>query len=149
MYLPEIDLWLDSLRKKDTSLISHAHSDHTARHLRPVLTPNTLLLLSDYLKKSDPIPLSYHEPLDCGKYTLTLYPAGHCLGSAQALIQSKSGVVGVGVRDQTGVPLSKGVQPQVYLREIHAAFKNYLQSAQGLGAVYPTTGPVDLVGQDM
>ena len=90
VYLPEIDLWLDSLRKKDTSLISHAHSDHTARHLRPVLTPNTLLLLSDYLKKSDPIPLSYHEPLDCGKYTLTLYPAGHCLGSAQALIQSKS-----------------------------------------------------------
>jgi len=90
VYLPEIDLWLDSLRKKDTSLISHAHSDHTARHLRPVLTPNTLLLLSDYLKKSDPIPLSYHEPLDCGKYTLTLYPAGHCLGSAQSLIQSKS-----------------------------------------------------------
>jgi len=90
VYLPEIDLWLDSLRKKDTSLISHAHSDHTARHLRPVLTPNTLLLLADYLKKSDPIPLSYHEPLDCGKYTLTLYPAGHCLGSAQSLIESKS-----------------------------------------------------------
>ena len=67
VYLPEIDLWLDSLRKKDTSLISHAHSDHTARHLRPVLTPNTLLLLADYLKKSDPIPLSYHEP--CLLYT--------------------------------------------------------------------------------
>ena len=57
-------------------------------------------------------------------------------------------MVGVGVRDQTGVPLSKGVQPQVYLREIHAAFKNYLQSAQGTGAGYPTTGQVDLVGQD-
>jgi len=89
VYLPEIDLWLDSLRKKETSLISHAHSDHTARHLRPVLTPNTGLLLSEYLKKSDPITLQYHEPLDGGKYTLTLYPAGHCLGSAQVLIESK------------------------------------------------------------
>ncbi len=59
-----------------------------------------------------------------------------------------SGVVRVGVRDQTGVLLSKGVQPQVYLREIHAAFKNYLQSAQDSGAAYPTTGPVNLVGQD-
>jgi len=89
VYLPEIDLWLDSLRKKDTSLISHAHSDHTARHLRPVLTPNTGLILSDYLKKTDPITLQYHEPMDRGKYTLTLYPAGHCLGSAQVLIESK------------------------------------------------------------
>ena len=89
VYLPELDLWLDSLRKRDFGLISHAHSDHTARHLRPVLTGNTRLLLSDYLKRSDPIALGYGEPLDRGDYTLTLYPAGHCLGSAQALITSK------------------------------------------------------------
>ncbi len=89
VYLPELDLWLDSLRKREFGLISHAHSDHTARHLRPVLTGNTRLLLSDYLKRSDPIALGYGEPLDRGDYTLTLYPAGHCLGSAQALITSK------------------------------------------------------------
>jgi len=81
---------LDSLRKREYSLISHAHSDHTARHNRPVLTPNTRLLLSDYLKKSDPVTLEYHEPLEADGYTLTLYPAGHCLGSAQALVESKS-----------------------------------------------------------
>ena len=89
VYLPELDLWLDSLRKREFGLISHAHSDHTARHLRPVLTGNTRLLLSDYLKRSDPITLDYGEPLDRGGYTLALYPAGHCLGSAQALITSK------------------------------------------------------------
>ena len=90
VYLPEMDLWLDSLRKREFGLISHAHSDHTARHVQPVLTPNTRLLLSDYLKRSNPITLEYGEPLDRGDYTLTLYPAGHCLGSAQALITSKA-----------------------------------------------------------
>ena len=89
VYLPELDLWLDSLRKRDFGLISHAHSDHTARHTQPVLTPNTRLLLSDYLKRSEPITLEYGEPLDRGDYTLALYPAGHCLGSAQALITNK------------------------------------------------------------
>tara|TARA_B100000315_G_scaffold109370_1_gene100370 strand:- start:1014 stop:2006 length:993 start_codon:yes stop_codon:yes gene_type:complete len=93
VYLPEVDLWLDSRRQKEFSLISHAHSDHIARHRRPVLTPNTGLLLSEYLKSSSPIILDYHEPLETANYTLTFYPAGHCLGSAQALVESKlSGV---------------------------------------------------------
>jgi len=89
VYLPELDLWLDSLRRQEIGFISHAHSDHTARHVRPILTPNTLRLLADYLEKSDPVPLPYHEALDQDGYSITLYPAGHCLGSAQALIQSR------------------------------------------------------------
>ena len=90
VYIPELDLWLDSRRKQDSSVISHAHSDHTGRHLRPVVTPNTLLLLRDYLKKSDPVVLPYGEPLETATHTLTLYPAGHCLGSAQTLVVSKA-----------------------------------------------------------
>ncbi len=89
VYLPELDLWLDSLRKQELGLISHAHSDHTARHRRPILTANTRTLLADYLKRADPITLDYGEPLEQKGYTLTLYPAGHCLGSAQALVTSK------------------------------------------------------------
>ena len=89
VYLPELDLWLDSLRRRDFGLISHAHSDHTARHARPVLTRNTGLLLSDYLENSAPVYLDYREPLETKDYIITLYPAGHCLGSAQALVESK------------------------------------------------------------
>ncbi len=89
VYLPDLDLWLDSTRKREFSLISHAHSDHTGRHDRPVLTPNTAKLLGDYLQKSDPVLLPYHQPFDAPGYTMTLHPAGHCLGSAQALIESK------------------------------------------------------------
>jgi len=91
VYLPELDLWLDSRRKQESGLISHAHSDHTARHRSPVVTPGTRLLLTGYLtSRSSPITLEYHEPLETERYTLTLHPAGHCLGSAQALVQSKT-----------------------------------------------------------
>jgi len=89
VYLPEVDLWLDSTRKREFSLISHAHSDHTGRHARPVLTPNTANLLGDYLDRSAPVLLDYHQPYETPSYTMTLHPAGHCLGSAQALIVSK------------------------------------------------------------
>ena len=90
VFLPELDLWLDSTRKRETSVISHAHSDHTARHGRPIVTPNTLLLLRDYLMKSHPVVLPFGEPLETATHTLSLHPAGHCLGSAQTLVVSKA-----------------------------------------------------------
>ncbi len=90
VYVPQLDLWLDSRRKRESSVVSHAHSDHTGRHCRPIVTPNTLLLLRDYLKNSDPIALPYGETLDTPTHTITLYPAGHCLGSAQTLVVSKN-----------------------------------------------------------
>ena len=86
VYLPQLDLWLDSLRKRDTSVVSHAHSDHIARHNHPILTPGTRILLGDYLKRSEPVELAYGEALETPEYAITLHPAGHCLGSAQALV---------------------------------------------------------------
>ena len=88
IYLPELDVWLDSLRKKDTCIVSHAHSDHIARHIEPILTTESSLLLDEYYKKSSPISLPYYQTHAKGNYTITFYPAGHCLGSAQTLIQS-------------------------------------------------------------
>ncbi len=91
VYLPELDLWLDSRRKRESSVISHAHTDHLGKHSRPVLTSNTLLLASNYLGTPDPIVLEYGEPLRRDGHTVTLYPAGHCLGSAQVLVEAASG----------------------------------------------------------
>jgi DNA ligase-1 len=47
------------------------------------------------LERSNPVLLDYHEPLETKNYTITLYPAGHCLGSAQALVESKASGVRV------------------------------------------------------
>lgn len=90
IYIPELDQWLDSTVKRDSSVISHAHSDHIARHRRPIVTPNTLLLLEDYLKKCDPVVLPYGEVMETPTHLVTLHPAGHCLGSAQTLLVSKA-----------------------------------------------------------
>ena len=89
IFLPELEFWMDSLRKQEYCLISHGHSDHTARHTHPILSSNTCLILGDYLRRSDPIVLEYREEFETPEYKLTLYPAGHCLGSAQSLIESK------------------------------------------------------------
>ena len=90
VYVPGLDLWLDALRKKDFSVISHAHSDHIARHRQPVLTRNTQRLLGEYLKRSEPIVLEYGEGLETADYAISLHPAGHCLGSAQTLVTRRS-----------------------------------------------------------
>ncbi len=90
VYLPALSLWLDSRRKRESSVISHAHSDHLGKHRRPVLTPNTLLLLAGYAHSWDPVVLPYREPLRRDGHTVTLYPAGHCLGSAQALVEDRA-----------------------------------------------------------
>ena len=90
IYIPELDLWLDSRRKRESSVISHAHSDHTGKHRRPVVTTNTLLLLREYLKNADPVVLEYGESLETPTHSITLFPAGHCLGSAQTLVVSKA-----------------------------------------------------------
>ena len=90
VFLPALDLWLDALRQQDTSVVSHAHSDHVARHRRPVLTHNTRLLLGDYYDRSQPVELQYGEPLETADYTITLHPAGHCLGSAQTLVTERA-----------------------------------------------------------
>ena len=90
IYLPGPDLWLDSRRKRPVSCISHAHADHTAAHDRPILTGATLGLLSELLRRSDPCALEYGDTHHTPSWSLTLYPAGHCLGSAQVLVQSKA-----------------------------------------------------------
>ncbi|MBM3924691.1 MAG: MBL fold metallo-hydrolase [SAR202 cluster bacterium] len=90
VYLPEPDLWLDSTLRRASAFISHAHADHVGPHSRPILSQATGVLLQDRLRRADPCVMHYGEPLDTPGYTLTLYPAGHCLGSAQVLIESKA-----------------------------------------------------------
>ena len=90
IYLPSLDLWLDSKRKQPVGYISHAHADHTAAHKKPILTPATAILLRKLLRRSEPLTLEYGEEYHTPRYSLTLYPSGHCLGSALALVQCKA-----------------------------------------------------------
>lgn len=89
LYLPDLDLWFDADGARDRCVISHAHSDHIAEHKAIVATPETARLFRHRRGEAEVDALRYGERRDYGRYALTLYPAGHCLGSAQILVEAE------------------------------------------------------------
>ena len=88
LYLPDLDLWLDADGARDHCVISHAHSDHIAEHRSIVATPETARIFRHRQGEAEIETLQYGERRDYGRYALTFYPAGHCLGSAQVLVEA-------------------------------------------------------------
>lgn len=84
LYLPDLDLWLDSHRVKENGFISHAHADHFARHKNIFCSEETAhILKARYNVADDRLnPHPFHAPLDLGPFKLQLLPAGHIFGSA-------------------------------------------------------------------
>jgi len=80
-------LWLDPLVVRSFAFISHAHTDHARRHKEALLTPQTLALIPEARRPRGWRMLGYDEPMRRGPATVTLYPAGHMLGSAQLLFE--------------------------------------------------------------
>ena len=91
IYLPSLDLWLDSKRKQPGGLHFPRPTPTTPRPTgSPYSPPATAILLRKLLRRSEPCTLEYGEEYDTPRYSLTLYPSGHCLGSAVALVQCKA-----------------------------------------------------------
>lgn len=90
--LPDQELWLDPRRKKPFAVISHAHSDHVARHATFLATPATIALIrvrmGDALAQRG-IALPYGETYQGPSYQLRLHPAGHVLGSAMVEVETE------------------------------------------------------------
>lgn len=76
-------LWLDPLVVRNFAFISHAHADHARRHKEALLTPQTLALIPAQRRPRGWRMLGFGEPMRHAGATVTLYPAGHMLGSAQ------------------------------------------------------------------
>jgi Cft2 family RNA processing exonuclease len=96
IYVPDIDLWLDASRIKDFSFVSHAHSDHSARHRKVLATPETLALLEHRRGNVQGMAVQFNEPVTIRDHRVTLFPAGHILGSAQILIEGNRSLVYTG-----------------------------------------------------
>ncbi|HEX8178953.1 MAG TPA: MBL fold metallo-hydrolase [Pyrinomonadaceae bacterium] len=88
LYLPDLDLWLDADGPRDRCVISHAHSDHIAEHRAIIATPATARIFQHRRGAAEISTQHYGERRDYGRYALTFYPAGHCLGSAQVLVEA-------------------------------------------------------------
>ena len=96
LYVPALDLWLDATRVKDFSFVSHAHTDHATRHRKVMATPETLVLLEHRRGYTQAVTAPFNQPLALADHQVTLFPAGHILGSAQILIEGDRSLVYTG-----------------------------------------------------
>jgi Cft2 family RNA processing exonuclease len=91
VHFPAAGLWLDPHEPRPLAVVSHAHSDHVRRHARTICTQATADLIRQRYGAAKLQPLAFGAPLRLGRAQLTLYPAGHVLGSAQALVETGAG----------------------------------------------------------
>jgi len=86
LFIPEIDLWIDSKRVKPFGFISHGHTDHIARHKKILCSEPTAEFVKKRVKSTSFHTLKFGEEHPIGDYRISLHPAGHILGSAQIRI---------------------------------------------------------------
>jgi Cft2 family RNA processing exonuclease len=91
------ELWLDATRSRPLGFISHAHSDHTAKHQQIIATQATWFLCRRRLGQKRKVTiLEYRKPYPVDGYSVELLPSGHMLGAAQIMIQNGQRIVYTG-----------------------------------------------------
>lgn len=110
LYVGALDLWVDSMRSRERCYVSHGHSDHAREHRRVIATPDTAKicrvrfarrqrpfqpsLLDRDAAPPPPVEFEEHpfnESWNDGEHVLTLFSAGHVLGSSQLMIEGERG----------------------------------------------------------
>jgi Cft2 family RNA processing exonuclease len=107
LYVADIDLWIDSMRPRSRCYVSHGHADHARAHDVIVTSTNNARVCRLRLGRRTPKPPSllgeperpevvyethdFNAPWRVGDHELTLFSAGHVLGSAQLLIEGERG----------------------------------------------------------
>jgi Cft2 family RNA processing exonuclease len=84
-------LYLDARRPRPISFVSHAHSDHIARHQIALATPETLALAEIRLGLEDSIALPFGQDHMHERCRVRLCSAGHVLGSAMIRVEHDGG----------------------------------------------------------
>jgi putative mRNA 3-end processing factor len=93
LYCPPGDFYIDPVRPVARAVITHGHSDHTrSGHGAAVATPETLDIMAvrygqDFAGSAQ--ALVYGETVSRDGVELSFAPAGHILGSAQAVVRWK------------------------------------------------------------
>jgi len=93
LYCPPGDFYIDPVSPVDRAVITHGHGDHArSGHGKVLATPETLAIMAvrygeDYALATH--PLAYGDSTEFDSVSVTLVPAGHILGSAQAVVRWK------------------------------------------------------------
>jgi Cft2 family RNA processing exonuclease len=107
LYVADLDLWIDSMRPRSRCYVSHGHADHARAHDVVVTSTNNVKVCQLRFGRRSPrgpallpeverpeIRFEAHrfdEPWRVGAHELTLFSAGHVLGSSQLLIEGERG----------------------------------------------------------
>jgi putative mRNA 3-end processing factor len=107
LYVADLDLWIDSMRMRPRCYVSHGHSDHARRHDVVVTSTNNARVCRERFGRKRDAQTSllprraarettfeeheFNQPWTLGEHRLTLFSAGHVLGSAQLMIEGERG----------------------------------------------------------
>lgn len=94
IYLPELEIAMDGTHPgANYTFVTHAHADHMHRnhsvHTRASKPTLALMKLRGFNGNST--PMQFLEPFETSRFRVTLYPAGHILGSAMIFIEWDEG----------------------------------------------------------
>lgn len=97
LYCHAGDFWIDPLRPVPRAVITHAHADHARSGAGEYFTVRDGLpvLAHRVGEGGDFIAVEYGAPFELGETRVTLFPAGHILGSATVRVESEHGTWGV------------------------------------------------------
>ncbi len=91
LHIKAIDAYIDPSVPRERAIITHGHADHArSGHGSVLATPDTIAVMKtrygeDCARRFE--PLDFGVPLNVDDVTITLFPAGHILGSAQVLVE--------------------------------------------------------------
>ena len=94
--LPDLNIGFDyNGTDSQYTFISHAHADHMprGRSSRVYCTPNTHALMKRRGFKGETKLMEFGTSIETNRARITLYPAGHILGSAMVFVESDAGNV--------------------------------------------------------
>ncbi len=92
IYVPQYDLWLDPHHSRPVAFVTHAHADHMKKHGHVYASPATAAMM----RARGALRTRFHT-LDWGERVawngaqVSLYPAGHVLGSSQIMVEGRDG----------------------------------------------------------
>jgi putative mRNA 3-end processing factor len=93
LHIRAIDTYIDPPVPRERAIITHGHADHArSGHGAVLATPDTIAIMKVRYGEdcaSQFQALDFGVPLVIDDVTVTLYPAGHILGSAQVLVEHK------------------------------------------------------------
>src|SRR4029079_7015360 len=79
LFLTAAQLGVDVRRRQPRCFVSHAHTDHIARHELALATAATAALYRHRLgPRHRVLEMPYRQPVEFGGMQLTALPAGHC-----------------------------------------------------------------------